>query len=43
LLEAKGQIQAGELLGVRWQVVRAADLMREAFARLIERPAFNYP
>jgi aminoglycoside 3-N-acetyltransferase len=42
LLSAKGQFSEGELLGVPWKLVRADHLLREVFARLIERPGFNY-
>lgn len=42
LLAAKGQIRTGTLLGVPWIIVRAADLLKEVFARLIERPDFNF-
>ena len=41
LLAAKGQLHAGELLGVPWKLVRADQLLREVFARLIEQPDFN--
>jgi aminoglycoside 3-N-acetyltransferase len=41
LLARKRQFHAGELLGVPWRLVRADDLLREVFARLIERPDFN--
>lgn len=41
LLAAKEQLVTGELRGVGWMMVRAADLLREVFARLIERPDFN--
>jgi aminoglycoside 3-N-acetyltransferase len=42
LLAAQGRFHAGELLGVPWKLVKAADLLREVFARLIEQPGFNY-
>lgn len=42
LLAAKGQIRTGTLLTVPWIIVRAADLLREVFARLIEQPDFNF-
>lgn len=41
LLAAKGQIRTGEILGVPWKLVRAADLLLEVFARLVEQPDFN--
>ncbi len=41
ILAAKGQYLAGEVAGVPWSIVRAADLLREEFARLVERPDFN--
>jgi aminoglycoside 3-N-acetyltransferase len=42
LLAAKGQFHTGEILGVPWKLVRGDDLLREVFARLIERPDFNF-
>jgi len=41
LLAAKNQILTGDINGVAWSIVRAGDLLREVFARLIERPNFN--
>jgi aminoglycoside 3-N-acetyltransferase len=42
LLAAKGQLRQGQLRGVPWKLVRADHLLREVFARLVERPGFNY-
>jgi len=41
LLAAKKQILTGDINGVPWTIVRADDLLREVFTRLIERPDFN--
>jgi aminoglycoside 3-N-acetyltransferase len=41
ILAARGRILEGEIGGVPWKIVRAADLLAEVFARLVERPTFN--
>lgn len=41
LLAAKSQILTGDISGVPWAIIRASDLLREVFARLIERNDFN--
>ena len=41
LLAAKNQILQGDIGGVPWKIVSAADLLAEVFARLIENPRFN--
>ena len=41
ILAAKGQYLAGDIAGVPWSIVRAADLLREEFARLVEKPDFH--
>ena len=41
LLAAKKQIRGGDIGGVPWLIVRAADLLAEVFTRLIEQPDFN--
>jgi aminoglycoside 3-N-acetyltransferase len=41
ILAAKGQYAAGEIAGVKWSLCRLSDLLREEFARLVERPDFN--
>ena len=42
ILAARGELLAGDLLGVRWRIVRGAALLREVFSRLIEKPGFNF-
>ena len=41
MLAARRAIVAGHLSSVPWRVLRAADLLSEAFARLVEQPTFN--
>ncbi len=41
LLAAKNKILEGDISGVPWKIVRAADLLAEVFARLVERRDFN--
>jgi aminoglycoside 3-N-acetyltransferase len=41
ILAGKKKILEGEIGGVSWKMVRAADLLAEVFARLVETPGFN--
>jgi aminoglycoside 3-N-acetyltransferase len=42
LLAEKGKIKEGDIGGVPWKIVRAADLLAEVSARLRAAPAFNF-
>jgi aminoglycoside 3-N-acetyltransferase len=42
LLAAKGRILEGSLGGVPWKILRAADLLAEVAARLVERRDYNF-
>src|ERR1043166_1890565 len=41
LLAAQSKFLSGTISSVPWSIVRASDLLREVFARLIEQPDFN--